>query len=273
MNIFDLKRRKYIITGGAGFLGIQHARGILQHNGDPILIDISVSSLEKTKKILEEEFSKKILAFNCNICSEKEVKNLSNTLDSREIIIHGLINNAAINPVVDKTVDAKKLTRLEFFPIDQWEKEISVGLTGSFLCSKYFSLLMLKNKIKGVIINISSDLGLIAPDQRIYQISSLEKDQQPVKPITYSVIKTGLIGLSNYLATYFNGEIRSNAICPGGVNNNQDPEFVKKLEKLIPMRRMANKDELIGTIVFLLSDASSYINGAVISVDGGRTTW
>ena len=110
---------------------------------------------------------------------------------------------------------------------------------------------MLKNKEKGVIVNISSDLGLIAPDQRIYEIPGIDKDKQPVKPITYSVIKTGLIGLSKYLATYFQGEIRSNAICPGGVRNNQSDEFVKKLEGLNPMGRMANSSGIVG--IYLLA--------------------
>ena len=273
MNIFDLKSRNYIVTGGAGFLGLQHSIGILQNNGIPILIDISDSLLEKTKKTLEEKFQKEILTFNCNISSETEVKDVCDFFEKRKLKIHGLINNAAINPVVAKSSNRNQLTRLESFPIDQWEKELKVGLTGSFICAKHFSKLMLKNNVQGVIVNISSDLGLIAPNQSLYEIKGLEKDKQPVKPITYSVIKTGLIGLSKYLATYFNGEIRSNAICPGGVRNNQSKEFVKKIEGLIPMGRMANKNEIIGTLVFLLSDASSYVNGAVISVDGGRTIW
>ncbi len=273
MNIFDLKSRNYIVTGGAGFLGLQHSVGILQNNGTPILIDISDSLLKKTKKTLEEDFKKKILTFNCNICSETDVKNVCNSIEKMGIKVHGLINNAAINPVVTKTISTEQLTRLESYPIDQWDKELNVGLKGSFICAKHFSKLMLKNQETGVIINMSSDLGLIAPDQRIYEIKGLEKNQQPVKPITYSVIKTGLIGFSRYLATYFEGKIRSNTICPGGVRNNQAEEFVRKLEDLIPMGRMAKKDELIGTLIYLLSDASSYVNGAVISVDGGRTIW
>ena len=273
MNIFDLKSRNYIVTGGAGFLGLQHSIGILQNNGNPILIDISDSLLDKTKKNLEDNFQKKILTFNCNICSENDVKNVCHLIEKKGLKIHGLINNAAINPVVTKSISSNQLTRLESFPIDQWEMELEVGLKGSFICAKHFSKLMLKNEEKGVIINMSSDLGLIAPDQRIYEIEGIAKNQQPVKPVTYSVIKTGLIGLSRYLATYFRGKIRSNTICPGGVRNNQAEEFVKKLEDLIPMGRMAEKDELIGTIVYLLSDASSYVNGAVISVDGGRTAW
>ena len=273
MSIFDLKSRNFIITGGAGFLGFQHARGILENNGIPIIIDICDEALKNTKETLENEFGEEILTFKCDICSEKEVESLRNFFKEKNINIHGLINNAAINPIVDKSLSSNKLTRLESFPIDQWEKELKVGLTGSFICSKYFSSLIKKNQGKGVIINISSDLGLIAPNQRIYEIEGVDKTQQPVKPLTYSVVKTGLIGLSRYLATYFNGDIRSNVICPGGVFNNQSKEFVKKLEDLIPIGRMAKKDEITGTIVFLLSDASSYINGAVISVDGGRTSW
>ena len=121
--------------------------------------------------------------------------------------------------------------------------------------------------------NIASDLSVIAPDQRIYRREGIEEHLQPVKPVTYSVIKAGLIGMSNYFATYFNGRIRSNALCPGGVENNQDQEFLKKVINLIPAGRLAKVDEYKGTIIYMLSDASAYMNGATLSVDGGRTTW
>ena len=99
-------------------------------------------------------------------------------------------------------------------------------------------------------------------------------NQQPVKPVTYSVIKTGLIGLTRYVATYWAKKgVRCNALCPGGVENKQNPDFIKKINSKIPMNRMAKKNEYNGSIIFLLSDASSYINGAIIAADGGRTTW
>ena len=126
----------------------------------------------------------------------------------------------------------------------------------------------------GIILNIASDLSVIAPDQRLYKQKFLEKNLQPVKPITYSVIKSGLIGLTRYLATYWPDKgIRSNALSPGGVYNNQDEEFVKNLTNLIPMERMAKKDEYKGAIQFLCSDASSYMNGQNIVMDGGRSIW
>jgi NAD(P)-dependent dehydrogenase (short-subunit alcohol dehydrogenase family) len=127
---------------------------------------------------------------------------------------------------------------------------------------------------RGVIVNISSDLGLIAPDQRIYRKKQLLAHQQPVKPVTYSVIKHALIGLTKYLATYWaENNVRVNALCPGGVSAGQPKEFVEKLVNLIPLGRMARADEYRGAIQFLVSDASSYMTGAVLVMDGGRTTW
>ena len=146
-----------------------------------------------------------------------------------------------------------------------------MGLTGAMLCSKIFGFEMAKNR-KGVILNISSDLGIIAPDQRIYRKKGLPENEQPVKPITYSVIKHGLIGLTKYLATYWADKgVRCNALGPGGIYNNQPNEFVNKISNLIPIGRMADSDEYRSAIVFMVSDASSYMNGTNLVIDGGRT--
>jgi NAD(P)-dependent dehydrogenase (short-subunit alcohol dehydrogenase family) len=132
---------------------------------------------------------------------------------------------------------------------------------------------MAKRK-SGVILNVASDLAVIAPDQRIYRQDGLLDDQQPVKPVTYSVAKTGLIGLTRYLATYWaDAGVRVNAVSPGGVYNNQPEEFVRRLNQLIPMGRMADIDEWQGAILFLCSDASSYITGINLTIDGGRSIW
>jgi NAD(P)-dependent dehydrogenase (short-subunit alcohol dehydrogenase family) len=126
----------------------------------------------------------------------------------------------------------------------------------------------------GVIVNIASDLGIIAPDQRIYSQSHLEPHLQPVKPVTYSVVKHGLIGLTKYLATYWCDQgVRCNSLSPGGIYTNQDELFVAKLSSLIPLGRMAKVDEYRGAVAFLCSDASSYMNGANLVVDGGRSVW
>ena len=141
------------------------------------------------------------------------------------------------------------------------------------LCSQVFGSLMAKRG-GGVILNISSDLGLIGPDQRIYRRKGLAKDKQPVKPVTYSAIKSGLIGLTRYCATYWAHQgVRVNALCPGGVDAGQTEDFKKRLHALIPLGRMARPDEYQGAVLFLISEASSYVTGAVVSADGGRTCW
>ena len=127
---------------------------------------------------------------------------------------------------------------------------------------------------KGVILNVSSDLGLIGPDQRLYEVKGSSEYNQPVKPVSYSVVKSGLIGLTRYLATYWaHRGVRANAIAPGGIYTNQDETFVKKLTQLIPMGRMAKVDEYKAAVAFMVSDASSYMTGSVLPIDGGRTCW
>jgi NAD(P)-dependent dehydrogenase (short-subunit alcohol dehydrogenase family) len=161
---------------------------------------------------------------------------------------------------------------LENFSIDRWNLELSVGLTGAFLCSKIFGHAMVLNGFGGVILNISSDLSVIAPNQNLYKQQNLSDELQAVKPVTYSVMKTGLIGLTRYLASYWADRgVRCNALSPGGVYTGQDQEFVTRLEHLIPMGRMANIDEYQGAVQFLCSDASAYMNGQNIVMDGGRS--
>ena len=180
-----------------------------------------------------------------------------------------LINNAANNPKVEDGNMA--WSRLENFPLEVWDADIRVGLTGAFLCSRIFGAEMAKRK-SGVIVNVASDLAVIAPDQRLYRVDGLPDEQQPVKPVTYSVVKTGLLGLTRYLATYWSGaNIRVNAISPGGVFNQQPEVFLSRIKQLIPMGRMAKQDEYQGAILFLCSDASSYMTGTNLVVDGGRS--
>ena len=163
--------------------------------------------------------------------------------------------------------------RLENYSLDAWQADLAVGLTGAMLCSRVFGGEMARRG-KGVIVNIASDLALIGPDQRLYAIDGRAHDEQPVKPVSYSVVKSGLIGLTRYLATYWAASgIRANALCPGGVENGQDTVFVKRIAERIPLGRMASLDEYQGAMLFLCSDASSYMTGAVLAIDGGRSTW
>ena len=162
---------------------------------------------------------------------------------------------------------------LEVLTEETWEMMLSTNLTGAFLCSQAIGSEMAR-RAGGVILNVASDLAVIAPDQRIYRQPELADEQQPAKPVTYSVVKAGLVGLTRYLATYWpDKNVRVNAISPGGVYNDQPDEFVQKLTNLIPMGRMANIDEYMGAVLFLCSDASSYMTGHNLVIDGGRSSW
>ena len=185
-----------------------------------------------------------------------------------------LINNAAIDPKVSGKQDLLETSRLEGFPLDQWNQQIAVGLTGAFICSQVFGASMAKDGNGGVILNIASDLSVFSPDHRLYRKDGISDELQPVKPVTYSVIKTGLVGMTRYLATYWADKgVRSNALSPGGVFNGQNDEFVQRLSSLIPLGRMARSDEYRAAVQFLCSDASAYMNGQNIVIDGGRSAW
>ena len=271
--LFSLKNKVVVITGALGLLGKRHAEVIASYGGNPILLDLKKSDVELMANELNEKYSVDASGFEVDITNESEVKDNAIQLFKKYGKIDGLINNAANNPKVEGG-GTNPFSRLEVFSIDSWNKDLAVGLTGAFLCSKHYGYLISQNSEGGSIINISSDLGLIAPDQRLYSISGIDDASQPVKPVTYSVVKTGLIGLTRYIATYWSHQnVRCNAICPGGVENGQPDDFLTEVYSRIPLNRLAQANEYQSTLIWMLSDASSYLNGAIIPVDGGRTAW
>ncbi|RJP27598.1 MAG: SDR family oxidoreductase [Candidatus Omnitrophota bacterium] len=268
-----LDGRIALITGGAGLLGIQHAEAIAEMGGIPILLDINDKIVREKAAEIASKYNVPASGFYADITKKEMLQSVQSEIEQKVGPVEILINNAANNPKVEGGYDAKNWTRFENLPISVWQDDLDVGLTGAFLCSQLFGSVMAKRK-RGVILNIASDLAVIAPDQRIYAESGLPEEEQNVKPVTYSVVKTGLLGLTRYLATYWADKcVRVNALSPGGVYTGQDEAFVKRLSNLIPMGRMAAKDEYRAAVVFLVSDASSFMTGANLIIEGGRTIW
>lgn len=260
----SLEGRTALVTGGAGFLGRRWVSSLLDAGAAVISVDRFLPADGISSAHLRHE--------EVDITDPDGIADLVERLASAGLDVDVLVNNAAL----DAPVQASGLSRgerFETFHLQRWNDEIAVGLTGAFLCSQAFGSLMAERG-RGVIVSIGSDLGLVGPDQRLYRIDGVPEDQQPVKPVTYSVIKTGLIGLNRYLATYWGGHgVRANVLCLGGVARDQSPTFVQRVSERIPLGRMACPEEYGEAVVFLCSDASSYMTGSCLVLDGGRTTW
>jgi NAD(P)-dependent dehydrogenase (short-subunit alcohol dehydrogenase family) len=272
---FDLTGKSALITGAAGLLGIEHAAALLECGATVVLTDISESALRVTKDRLSQDFAaESIITFVMDVTRLQAIQGVAQALEQHGLRADILVNNAAIDPKVDGDQGMLETSRLENFSLDQWNFQVAVGLTGAFLCSQVFGRAMAEDGNGGVILNIASDLSVYSPDQRLYRIEGIVKSMQPVKPVTYSVIKAGLIGLTRYLATYWaESGVRANALSPGGIYNSQSEEFVQRITSLIPLGRMAHHDEYRAAVQFLCSDASTYLNGQNIVMDGGRSVW
>lgn len=272
---YDLSGRAALVTGAGGLLGRQHTAALVEAGARVVVSDIGLGQCETAIATIREIAPKAdLVPLVLDVTSQESIRAAAIDLSGRGVDIDILVNNAAIDPKVTSTPGVMHSSRFEAFPVAQWQTEIAVGLTGAMLCAQVFGAPMAERG-RGVILNIASDLGVIAPDQRIYRQPGISRDEeQPVKPVTYSVIKHGLIGLTRYLATYWADRgVRVNAISPGGVFNNQDPAFVERLTRLIPMGRMAKVDEYRSAVQFLCSDASSYMTGQNLVMDGGRSVW
>jgi len=272
-NLFNLGGKVIVITGGTGLLGKKHAEAIAAYGGIPVILDLNEKEAVKFANLINDKYGIDAIGYAVDITDENQIIANASKIIKKYKKIDGLINNAANNPKVESNSD-EDFSRLENFPLDTWSQDLAVGLTGAYLCSKHYGTLISNNPDGGAIVNISSDLGLMAPDQRLYRKAGVTENKQPVKPVTYSVVKSGLIGLTRYLATYWSERnVRCNAMCPGGVENSQPEEFLVDVSSRIPMNRLAQPNEYQSTLIWMLSDASSYLNGAIIAVDGGRTAW
>lgn len=272
--MFDMKGKVAVITGGTGLLGMEYAKILASAGANIVLVDLDKDKCEKNAKILEKEFKNKILGVKTDISSQKEVKSMVAKVEKEFGKIDVLVNNAAFNCPADSK--GSNFVSFEDYPLELWKKSIDVNLTGMFICSQEVIRLMIKKKIKGSIINVSSTYGLVGPDQRIYHSIKHPKDSSKkfVKPVDYSTTKSGVLNFTRYLAAaYGKNGIRVNTLTPGGVLDNQDEDFVEGYSNKTVLGKMAEKTDYNGAVLFLASDASKYMTGSNLVVDGGWTCW
>lgn len=268
---FSLSGRVAIITGGAGLLGVRHGEAIAAAGGIAVLADLRAAEAEAGAATIAAATRGTAVGLACDVTRPESVEALLAAVMSRFGRVDILVNNAANNPRVEAPGQA--FSRLENFPMAQWEADVAVGLTGPFLCAKIIGTALARQK-RGVIVNISSEYGVIAPDQRLYWKEGVPPAQQPVKPVSYTVVKAGLHGLTIYLATYWaDAGVRVNTITLGGVESGQPAEFLARAAQKIPMGRMAQPHDFQGALVYLCSDAAAFVTGANLVVDGGKTIW
>lgn len=271
---YNLSGKNIVITGGAGFLGRTFAEAVAEMGGFPILLDINIEYVEDAISHLSlKNYSSD--GFSVNITDGESVKNIVSQIVEKYEQIHVLINAAAFAMKNLQEGGTGFFAPFEEYDKNLWQISLDVNLTGTFLITQAVGRVM-KAKKYGVIINVASDVAVISPDHRIYQADS-RFNYGGVSfntPIAYPVTKAGILSFTRYLATYWAKDgIRVNSISPAGVYRNQDEKFVEQLVYRIPLGRMAFPEELKGPIVFLASEASSFMTGGNLIIDGGRTIW
>ncbi len=270
--LFRLDGRVALITGGTGMLGMRHAEAIAEMGGMAVLLDLDAARCAESAAALRERTGSDAFGVAADLTSEAQVLGAVQEVERRYGRIDILVNNAALTVRGGGAAFGDYFAPFEEYPQALFDRALDVNLTGTFLVTQAVGRLM-KAQQRGVVVNIASDVAVISPDHRIYR--GMEYGGKPFNtPVAYSMCKAAILAFTRYLATYWaESGIRVNALSPAGVYDDHDPAFVERLSNLIPMHRMAGKDEYKGALVFLCSDASSFMTGANLLVDGGRTCW
>jgi NAD(P)-dependent dehydrogenase (short-subunit alcohol dehydrogenase family) len=280
-DLFSLSQRVAVVTGGAGLLGTEFCRTLAEAGAHVVVADVNFEAAETVADSLQQA-GNSAQAIQTDVTAPASVQAMVTATVQAFGRLDILVNSAVQDPKFDPDSIATSLASsetalhppspitnyqsFEDYPIEAWNQALNVNLTGAFLCSQAAVRPML-DQGSGVIINLSSIYGLTGPDQRLYQ-------RPMYKPVYYSVTKAGILGLTLYLATYYAGKnIRVNALTPGGVFNGHDDDFIQAYSARTVLGRMAEKTDMNGALLFLASDASAYMTGANLVVDGGWTAW
>lgn len=273
-DLFSLTGKVAVVTGALGLLGKNHCQALSDAGANLVLVDLNENECKK----FTENLSTRSIGFGCDITDQESVNELRNSIMNEFGKIDVLVNNAAINDIFvtnnskgENLSDVLEQSKFENYPLELWQKSLDVNLTGTFLCSQILGNEMAKSG-KGSIINVASTYGIVAPNQSVYKKE--DGTQSFYKSVSYPVTKGAIISFTKFLAAYWGDKgVRVNTLSPGGVENNQEDYFIKNYSELTPLKRMAKPFDYKGAVIFLASDASLYMTGANLVVDGGWTIW
>lgn len=268
----DIKNQVILVTGAFGLIGKQISTAFLTAEAKVVLADVNASTISTLQKEFKTIFNAdNFLILELDITNEKSAENAITKTVEKFGSLDVLINNAAIDAKFDKTGMSKvNQSRFENYPLDLLRKSVEVNLTGTIIMTQAACKQMLQQK-SGNIINVASTYSVVAPNQNLYDFGEGIKN---FKPIDYIASKSFIPNFTRYIATFYaNDNIRCNAIVPHGIFNNHDEAFLHNFSKMSPLGRMCNREELEGPFIFLASNASSYMTGSVLMVDGGWTAW
>jgi 2-deoxy-D-gluconate 3-dehydrogenase len=267
---FSLRDRVAIITGGAGFLGVHYCQSLAEFGAHVVVADLDEQAPAELAERVTESTEVEALGLSVDVSNPESVLEMVRATMDKFNRIDILVNNAALDPKFDSEHSGEHTNRFEDFPFEMWQQALDVNITGMYLCAQAVSRPMLEAN-RGLIVNVSSTYGIVGPDQRLYE---REGEAVQFKPVTYTVTKSAVLGLTKYLAAYFHSTgIRVNTLTPGGVFAGHDEEFVRRYSDKTILGRMAEPEDMCGALLFLVSDASSYMTGANLVVDGGWTAW
>jgi NAD(P)-dependent dehydrogenase (short-subunit alcohol dehydrogenase family) len=266
-DLFSLEGKVAVVTGALGLIGREHCRALASAGARVVAVDVD----EQASEGFARELGRGAFGVGCDIASEVSVRRLRDVVLARAGTVDVLVNNAAINDKFESPQAAAERSKFENYPLDLWQKSLDVNVTGTFLCCQRLGTEMAK-KGGGSIINIASTYGVVAPDQSIYRRP--DGTQSFYKSAAYPTTKGAVLAFTRFLAAYW-GEagVRVNALSPGGVENGQDDDFVERYARRTPLGRMAKPTDYRGALLFLASEASGYMTGANLVVDGGWTAW
>ena len=267
-DLFGLQDRVVVVTGGLGQLGTQFTRAVAEHGGRAVVLDLDVAP--ERRPDIPAALRDRVMYVAADVCDREQLADALRAIERQWEAPFALVNNAALDS--PPNAPATENGPFEFYPKASWDRIMDVNLGGPFVCSQVFGARMAELG-RGSIVNISSIYGVVSPDQRLYEYRRTEAGPF-IKPVAYSASKSGLLNLTRYLATYWAPSgVRVNTLTLAGVWRNQDRAFLQGYEARMPLGRMAQPDEYNGAIVFLCSEASRYMTGANLVIDGGWTAW